>query len=56
VSLTIADTGCGFDPAATKPGVGTRSMRERLARLPGGKLSLDSAPHQGTRVAAECAA
>jgi signal transduction histidine kinase len=56
VTLTITDTGRGFDPAQMKPGVGTRSMRERAARLPGGTLRLDSDPGQGTRIVAECSA
>jgi signal transduction histidine kinase len=56
VSLTIADTGCGFDQAEAKPGVGTRSMRERVARLPNGHFRLDSGPGQGTRVIAQCSA
>jgi NarL family two-component system sensor histidine kinase LiaS len=56
VSLTIADTGCGFDPAEGRPGVGTRSMRERAARLPNGQFRLDSGPGQGTRVTAQCSA
>jgi signal transduction histidine kinase len=56
VSLTIADTGCGFDPDQARPGVGTRSMRERAARLPNGRFRLDSGLGQGTRVTAECSA
>jgi signal transduction histidine kinase len=56
VALTIADSGRGFDPTRVTPGVGTRSMRERAARLPGGTLRLDSDPGQGTRVVAECSA
>jgi signal transduction histidine kinase len=56
VTLTITDTGRGFDPSQVKPGVGTRSMRERAARLPGGTLRLESDLGQGTRIVAECSA
>jgi signal transduction histidine kinase len=54
VCLTILDTGRGFDPAGAAPGVGTRSMRERAARLPEGQFRLDSGPGQGTRVTIQC--
>lgn len=56
VSLTIADSGSGFDPSEARPGVGTRSMQERAARLPNGLFHLDSQPGQGTRVTVECSA
>jgi signal transduction histidine kinase len=54
VTLTIADTGRGFAIDQARAGVGTRSMQERAARLPNGKLTLDSLPGQGTRVIAQC--
>ena len=51
--LTIADDGIGFNPAAngTKGGAhfGLLGMRERTAKLRG-KLQVESAPGQGTRV------
>jgi signal transduction histidine kinase len=56
VSLTIGDTGCGFDPAQARSGVGTRSMRERVALLPNGRFRLESRLGQGTQVTAECSA
>lgn len=52
VGLLVTDDGVGFDPARPHPGhLGLVSMRERLERL-GGRLSLESAPGQGTRVEA----
>ncbi len=48
--LTVADDGCGFDPAGTAGvGHGQRTMRER-ALLCGGWLHVHSAPGQGTRL------
>ncbi|MBL8056687.1 MAG: PAS domain-containing protein [Anaerolineales bacterium] len=48
--LRVNDDGVGFNPEADFPGhLGLRSMRERAERL-GGRLSLDSAPGQGTRL------
>lgn len=56
VVLTVADDGCGFDPAA-RPEQATRSlgmvsMRERAESI-GGKLRVESAPGGGTRVIVE---
>jgi signal transduction histidine kinase len=53
ISLTIADHGCGFDPASA-PGqrdghFGLQGMRERLKRL-GGSVKLDTTPGGGTTV------
>lgn len=54
--VDVVDDGRGFDPAATPEatdagGFGLRAMRERLAAL-GGTLSVESAPGEGTAVAA----
>jgi len=50
--LEVQDDGVGFDPTASYPGhLGLHSMRERVARL-GGRLEIQSAPGQGTRVSA----
>ncbi|MBS2038290.1 PAS domain-containing protein [bacterium] len=47
--LTIQDDGCGFNPQTESQGLGLLSMRER-AQLAQGRLSVLSAPGQGTRV------
>jgi signal transduction histidine kinase len=49
--LRVQDTGVGFDPAGghSQPGLGLSSMEER-ARLIQAKLSVTSAPGQGTTV------
>jgi signal transduction histidine kinase len=50
LTLVAEDDGCGFDPATTTcSGLGQRTMRERAAIL-GGKLSVRSAPGEGTVV------
>ena len=49
--LQIQDDGCGFDEQTVQPGLGLRSMRERLTNL-GGDFRLKSAPGQGTTVRA----
>lgn len=53
VTLTIADDGCGFDPAHAPAGTtdhyGLTTMRER-AQQAGGRLTITSAPGQGTTV------
>lgn len=50
--LSVADDGCGFDPAAVCAGehFGLAGMRERVAALHG-TLDIDSAPGEGTRIA-----
>ncbi|MFE1519704.1 sensor histidine kinase [[Kitasatospora] papulosa] len=59
VSLDVVDDGCGFDPGATdrgrrspgSGGFGLPAMRAR-ARSHGGTLSVETAPGQGTALAA----
>lgn len=52
LALTIRDDGCGFDSqiSATATRFGIQGMMERAKRL-GGKLDLQSVPHEGTQVA-----
>ncbi|WP_181405808.1 sensor histidine kinase [Pseudarthrobacter phenanthrenivorans] len=57
VTLDIYDDGAGFDPAAAAPpsntgGYGLRAMRQRVEQL-GGTFSVQSAPGEGTIVAAQ---
>jgi signal transduction histidine kinase len=47
LTVIVADTGCGFDPANQPQGYGLRGIRERVAAL-GGKLAIQSIPNQGT--------
>ena len=52
--LTVADDGTGFDVEAAerrRPGMGLFTMRERVG-LVDGRLTIDSAPRRGTRIAA----
>jgi signal transduction histidine kinase len=49
LSLTISDTGRGFDPATI--GTGLTNMTDRLSAV-GGNLVIDTAPGRGTRVTA----
>ena len=50
IHLEICDDGKGFDPNGDFPGhLGLQSMRERVERL-GGKLTITSAPGDGTRI------
>jgi signal transduction histidine kinase len=57
VTLDVYDNGAGFDPAAAAPpsdagGYGLRAMRQRAEQL-GGVFSVESAPGEGTIVAAQ---
>ena len=52
LTLTISDTGRGFDPATT--GTGLTNMTDRLSAI-GGHLVFDTAPGRGTRVTAAIA-
>jgi signal transduction histidine kinase len=50
LTVVVADDGWGFDPAEVpEAGIGLAGMLER-SRLLGGQLSIESAPHAGTRV------
>ncbi len=49
VSLVVTDCGCGFDLAEYHPGMGLRSMRERVTML-NGRFHIDSQTDQGTCV------
>lgn len=49
--LRISDNGVGFDVSKTTPGLGTSTMRERMAELRG-YLTVASSPGQGCRVEA----
>jgi signal transduction histidine kinase len=49
LTLSISDTGSGFDPATI--GHGLVNMRDRLAAI-GGTLVIDTAPRSGTRITA----
>ena len=53
VTLTISETGRGFDPATI--GTGLTNMTDRLSTI-GGKLVIDTAPGRGTRITAVVAA
>ena len=46
LTLTISDTGCGFQP--TTVGTGLTNMTDRVSAI-GGKLVIDTAPGRGTR-------
>ena len=48
--LSIADNGCGFDPAQVPPDhLGLKIMRER-AEVIGAELSVYSEPGEGTQI------
>ncbi|HEY5709379.1 MAG TPA: GAF domain-containing sensor histidine kinase [Solirubrobacterales bacterium] len=50
--VRVSDRGCGFDLDARTDGFGLVGMRERV-KLAGGALNLESAPGEGTTIAAE---
>jgi signal transduction histidine kinase len=52
LTVTISDTGPGFDPATT--GTGLTNMTDRLAAI-GGRLVIDTAPGRGTHITATVA-
>ena len=54
IRLRVADDGSGFDPERPSPrrGYGLTNMAQR-ARILGGTLRLESAPHAGTRLVLE---
>ena len=49
VRLVVDDDGQGFDESQKPKGVGLRSIKERAESV-GGKVFIESAPNQGTRV------
>jgi signal transduction histidine kinase len=49
LSLTIADTGPGFEPATI--GTGLTNMTDRVSAI-GGQLAIDTSPGRGTRITA----
>lgn len=53
--LTVEDDGAGFDPAQVGPGHFGLSGKRARADLLAGRLTIDSAPGQGTRIAIEMA-
>jgi signal transduction histidine kinase len=52
VVATVVDNGIGFDAQNGHSGHGLKGMQERLAPY-GGRVSIESAPGEGTRVTAE---
>ena len=52
LTLTVSDTGRGFDPATI--GTGLTNMTDRLSAI-GGHLVIDTAPGRGTRITAAIA-
>lgn len=52
VEVVVRDNGCGFDAASAGPhGHGLDGMRHRIESV-GGRLSVETAPGQGTRIGA----
>ena len=55
--ITVSDDGPGFDPArietGERPHIGLMNVRERLRRVSGGDLRIESAPGEGCRVTIE---
>jgi ligand-binding sensor domain-containing protein/signal transduction histidine kinase len=49
VQLSVSDNGCGFDTNTKSPGMGLRSIRERVGSVHG-TVQVQSAPGQGTRL------
>ncbi len=49
LTVTVRDTGRGFDPAAPASGHGLRGLRARAAEV-GAAAAIDSAAHAGTTV------
>jgi len=49
VQLSLADDGCGFDASVKSPGMGLRSIRERVSSIHG-TVQVQSAPGHGTRI------
>ena len=53
ITLRVADDGSGFDVESPGDGFGLQSMSERAQRL-GGRVNVESAPGEGTRVECVC--
>jgi signal transduction histidine kinase len=49
VRFTVADDGCGFDPATTPPGHGLQNMADRAGAL-GGAVEWRAVPGEGTTI------
>jgi signal transduction histidine kinase len=49
LTLSVADNGCGFEPAGATRGLGLASLRHRAERLQG-RLTVESAAGRGTTV------
>lgn len=47
LELTVSDNGVGFSPESLRPGTGSKSISERVARL-GGTLEVTTSPGGGT--------
>ena len=52
ITALIEDDGRGFDPDATREGMGLDGMRERLGLI-GGRLTIESRPGRGTTLVAK---
>ena len=52
IQMSIADNGVGFDPKATRSGIGLSNIKKR-AELFKGKFTLETAPGKGCRIAVE---
>jgi signal transduction histidine kinase len=51
--VILRDNGVGFNLDQAATGFGLRCMTDRAASF-GGKLTIDSAPQQGTQIQLEC--
>lgn len=49
LQLSVSDNGCGFDTNTKSPGMGLRSIRERVSSVHG-TVQVQSAPGHGTRL------
>ena len=50
LEFEVSDDGAGFDPNAVVPGLGMANTQDRLTAI-GGRLTIESAPGAGTRLA-----
>jgi signal transduction histidine kinase len=51
IELLVEDTGKGFSPGSSRPGLGLASMKERV-ELSGGAFTLKTSKGQGTKIRA----